>query len=67
MLYKLLEGAKEFQKKGMNVGDIRTKTILITKSSELKMVNVATSPYERTAVDYILSLAGTTTKYYLAP
>lgn len=32
MLYKLLQGGKEFQKKGLKVGDIRTKNILITKS-----------------------------------
>ena len=44
LLYSLATGAKEFQKKDIRVGDIRTKNILITKNSDVKMVNVASFP-----------------------
>lgn len=44
LLYSLLQGAKEFQRMDMHVGDIRTKNILITKGSDVKMVNVVSFP-----------------------
>ena len=55
MLYSLLQGAKEFERMDMRVGDIRTKNIFVTKKSEkIKMVNVVSFPHERTAVEKIL-------------
>ncbi len=50
LLYRLLQGGKEFQKNSMHFGDIRTRNILITRSSEVKMINVASFPNEKTNV-----------------
>lgn len=44
ILYSLVTGAKEFQKRQMAIGDIRTKNLLVTKDSEVKIVNVASFP-----------------------
>lgn len=65
MLYRFMEGAKEFQKKGLNVGDIRTKNMLVTRNHEIKMVNIASFPKERTSIDKILEGFDNTTKFYL--
>lgn len=65
LLYSLLQGAKEFQRMDMHVGDIRTKNILITKGSDVKMVNVVSFPGEKTAVDKILDRFDNTTIFFL--
>lgn len=49
-MYKLLEGSKEFQNKDINLGDIRPKNILITKGQDIKMVNIASFPSEKTSI-----------------
>ena len=61
----MIQGAKEFQRKGLNIGDIRTKNILITKNEEVKMVNKATSPNEKTAIEKILESFDQMTVFFL--
>lgn len=64
LLYNLVQGAKEFQKRNANIGDIRTKNILVTKDSELKMVNIASFPGERTSIEKVLDGFDNTTIFY---
>ena len=45
MLYKFLEGSKEFETRGKPLGDIRPKNIVYTKSGDIKMINLATFPW----------------------
>lgn len=65
MLYGLIQGAKQFQRKDLSVGDIRTKNILITNNQELKMVNTITSPDEKPAIDKIIDQFDNTTMFFL--
>lgn len=51
----------------MHIGDIRTKNILVTKSEEIKLVNVASFPSERTSVEKVLDGFDNTTIFYFAP
>ena len=50
-MYQLLLGGKEFQKKKKKFGDIRPKNILVTTTSEIKMVNVGSFPWELTSIE----------------
>jgi hypothetical protein len=43
-MYKLLEGAKEFQLRKIRIGDIKSSKIVKTKNGDLKMINVASYP-----------------------
>lgn len=48
----------------MHIGDVRTKNILVTKSEEIKLVNVASFPSERTSVEKVLDGFDNTTVFY---
>lgn len=65
MLYKLLEGSKEFQRKQQPLGDIRPKNILVTKDQDIKMVNVASFPSQKTAIGKITETFDNKTIFYL--
>jgi hypothetical protein len=48
----------------MSIGDVRTKNIFVTKQSELKLVNVASFPNERTSIQKVLENYDTKTVFY---
>lgn len=48
----------------MSIGDVRTKNILVTKEGELKIVNVASFPSERTSIQKVLENYDTSTIFY---
>lgn len=48
----------------MSIGDVRTKNILVTKEGELKIVNVASFPSERTSIQKVLENYDTSTVFY---
>ena len=60
-----MEGSKEFQKKEVNLGDIRPKNILVTKEGEIKMVNVASFPSEKPSLEKITDNFDNKTIFYL--
>lgn len=60
-------GLKEFQVRGKRVGDIRPSQIVITNQKALKMINLASFPWELSSVDKILEKYDQTTKFYLSP
>lgn len=49
------------------MGDIRPSQIVITNQKDLKMINVASFPWEYSSMDKILEKYNNTTKFYLAP
>jgi hypothetical protein len=67
ILYKLLEGCKEFQLRGEAVGDIRPEKIVKCKNGDLKMINVASFPQEYTPIEKIMERFDTRTVFFLAP
>lgn len=67
ILYNFLVGLKEFQIKGKRVGDIRPSQIVITNQKSLKMINLASFPWELSSIDKILDKYDHKTKFYLAP
>ena len=67
ILYNLLMGLKEFQLSGVKVGDIRPAQMVVTHSQQIKMVNIASFPWELTALDKVLDKFDNTTPFYLAP
>jgi hypothetical protein len=67
ILYKCVTGLKEFQIYGKRLGDIRPSQMVITNQREIKMINVASFPWELSSTDKILEKYDNTTKFYLAP
>lgn len=60
-------GLKEFQIKGKRLGDIRPSQIVITNQKNLKIINIASFPWELSSIDKILDKYDNKTKFYLSP
>lgn len=60
-------GLKDFQVNGKKVGDIRPSQIVITNKQVLKLINLASFPWELTSMEKILDKFDSTHKFYLAP
>lgn len=68
ILYDWLTAAKEFQVRGIKLGDVRPSQMVITSSTKrIKLINTASFPWEMCAVDKILDNYDNTTKFYLSP
>lgn len=67
IFYNFLQGAKEFQVRGLDFGDIRSGNIVITSNKQLKMISVASFPWEKTSIEKILDDYDNKTVFYLAP
>ena len=67
ILFRFATGLKEFQLNGKRVGDIRPSQMVITDQKALKMINIASFPWELSSMDKILDKYDTTTKFYLSP
>lgn len=52
---------------GKRVGDIRPSQIVITNEKKIKMINIASFPWEISSIDKILEKYDNTTKFYLSP
>lgn len=66
-MYNFLLGLKDFQVNGKKVGDIRPSQIVITNKQGLKLINLASFPWELTSMEKILDKYDNTTKFYLSP
>ena len=67
ILYNCSVGLKEFQLIGQRLGDLRPSQIVITNQKCLKMINIASFPWELSSIDKILDKYDKETKFYLAP
>ena len=64
----MLVGAKEFQTRGIKLGDVRPSQMVITNSTKrIKMINTASFPWEICSIDKILDKYDNKTKFYLSP